>query len=459
MSDPNVSGATSLEELEFDLTGTLVRPGEADWDTARAAWNLAADQRPVAVALPSDADDIALLVEFAVETGLRVTGQSTGHFALALGDLSDTILVRTTLLDQVTLDAATRTVRVGAGAVWGQINAALADTGLVALAGSSPDVGVAGYTLGGGISWLSRSRGLAASAVTAVELVLASGELVRATAEDHADLFWAVRGGGGNFGIVTTLEFSVFPLANVYGGMLLFPIDRAREVLTEYSTWVAQLDDTVSTCARLLRYPPLPELPDFLRGHSFVGIDGVIEASDADAEKLLAPLRALGPAVDSFARLPATNLAAVHMDPPSPVSAIGDGVSITAFDAGVIDALLGSVAGDSSSPLLVVDVRQLGGALAIHNPHGGAVDHLEGNFLVWAVGMVASAAAAPVVSRAVAEVDQALAPWAAAQTYSNYREGAAAPERFWDAPTLQRLRSVKAAYDPANVIQGAHPLG
>jgi FAD/FMN-containing dehydrogenase len=458
MSDPNTSSTTTLEELEFGLTGSLVRPGEAQWDAARSAWNLAADQHPVAVAFPADADDIALVVEFAAEAGLRVTAQSTGHFALALGDLSDTILVRTTQLTQVALDSATRTVRVGAGAVWGQVNTLLADAGLAALAGSSPDVGVVGYTLGGGISWLSRSRGLAASSVTAVELVLADGELVRADAEQHTDLFWAVRGGGGNFGIVTALEFTVFPLTDVIGGAVLYPIDRAREVLIEYAAWAAQLDNTASTCARILRYPPLPELPDFLRGQSFVGIDGVFDSTDAEAEALLAPLRALGPTVDSFTRLPATDLTAVHMDPLFPVPAIGDGQSISAFDAEVIDALLGSVAGDPSSPLLVVDVRQLGGALATHDPNGGAVDHLEGGYLVWAVGVVPSIDAAPVVADAVASVHQALAPWASAQTYSNYRERGVAPELLWDPATLERLRAIKARYDPENLVQAAHPL-
>ena len=459
MSDSNISKLLSFEQLEVGLAGSLVTPSDAEWDTARAAWNLTADQRPVAVVFAANAADISAVLRFASVANLRVTAQSTGHLATALGDLDDTILIRTTRMDSIVLDEIAQVVRVGAGATWGPVSAVLAPAGLVALAGSSHDVGVVGYTLGGGYSWLSRSRGLASSSVTAVELVLANGEFVRATTIEHADLFWAVRGGGGNFGIVTAIEFRVFLLPNVYAGMLLFPVERAREVLSEYAEWTEHLDDHTTTCVRILRFPPLPELPDFIRGQSFVGIDGAIDATDATAQALLAPLRAMNPAIDTFTRVPASSLAEVHMDPAFPVPAIGDGIAVTKLDSDVIDALLGSAAGDPASPLLIVDIRHLGGALGRPDPAGGAVDHFSGNFLVYAAGMVPFAEAAPVVAAAVDSVRQALLPWESAQTYSNFREAEAAPERMWDAATLTRLRAIKVTRDPGNTIRAAHSLG
>ncbi|PRY69111.1 FAD/FMN-containing dehydrogenase [Glaciihabitans tibetensis] len=458
MSDPDINSITTLEELDFDLVGTLVTPNDAGWDAARTVWNLAADQRPVAVVFAEDAADISAVVRFATETDVRVTAQSTGHLAMAVGDLSDTILIRTSNLDTIALDERARTVRVGAGATWGLVSAMLAPAGLVALAGSSPDVGVVGYTLGGGCSWLSRSRGLASSAVTAVEMVLASGDTVRATANEHPDLFWAVRGGGGSFGIVTALEFSVFPLTDIYAGMLLFPVDRAREVLDEYAAWTDRLDNRATTCARILRFRPLPEVPELLRGQSFVGVDGAIDAPDSEAEALLKPLRAMVASIDTFSRIPAASLAEIHMDPTFPVPAIGDGISITTLDTAVVDALLDSAAGDPAGALLVVDIHHLGGALGVADPAGGALTHLAGNFVVYSAGVVPSAEAATVVAGAVASVREALRPWAAAWTYSNFRETTAEPDEMWDAATLEQLRAIKFALDPNNTIRGAHPL-
>jgi hypothetical protein len=458
MFEPNSSTIMNLEELEFALSGTIVLPNEPGWDTARAAWNLTVNQMPVAVVFPSGAADIRSVVEFAAEAGFRVTAQATGHLASVLGDLSDTVLIRTTQLQEVSIDGDALLVRVGAGVTWGTVNTALTDSGLAALAGSSHDVGVVGYTLGGGSSWLSRSRGLASSSVTAIELVLANGEVVRATEDSHADLFWAVRGGGGNFGIVTALEFRVFRIADVYAGMMLYPVDRAREILSEYAAWTADLDDRATTCVRILRYPPLPELPEFIRGQSFVGLDGAIDAPDVDAVAMLDRFRSLGPAIDTFARVPTTSLTDIHMDPAFAVPAIGDGLAISTLDAEVIDALLASAGGDPTSPLLVVDIRHLGGALGKADPHGGAVDHLNGTHLVYAGGIAPFPAAVAAVTGAVNSVREALLPWASGQTYSNFREVRELPEHLWDPATLERLRAVKLTRDPGNLIRAAHEL-
>jgi FAD/FMN-containing dehydrogenase len=440
------------------VRGRVATPADVDWDDQRRAWNLSIDQRPEAVVRVRDAADAVAVVDFARRRGLRIAPQGTGHHAGALGDLAGVVLVRTDELREIVIDRATAVVRVGAGVTWGEVNAAIEPFGLAALAGSSPDVGVVGYTLGGGYSWLARSLGLAASWVTAVELVTGDGEFRRATAEQHPELFWAVRGGGGAFGIVTAIEFRLHDVATVVGGMMLFPIERTREVLTAYAAWTAQLDDSVTTSVRVLRMPPAPELPAVVRGRAFVGIDGAILGEDAHAAQLLAPLRGLGPEVDTFARMPATRLDEVHLDPREPIPARTGGLALEELSAEVVDVLTGLVGPDAASPLLAVDVRHLGGALGRRDGQGGAVDALDGAYLLFVVGVTPTADAVAEVEAAVHRVLAALEPWAAATTYSNFVEEAAAPPVLFRADRLARLRAVKASVDPVNVIRAAHEL-
>jgi FAD/FMN-containing dehydrogenase len=450
--------SSAIEQLEFELLGSLITPTDTEWDTARAAWNLTVNQQPTAVVFVADAQDVRTVIRYAASTGQRVSAQSTGHLASALGDLTDTVLIRTGHLNTVIVDKDAHIVKVGSGVVWGEVTEALEGSGLTALAGSSPDVGVVGYTLGGGYSWLARSHGLAASSVTAIEIVLASGELVRANAESHADLFWALRGGGGAFGIVTAIEFRVYEVADVYAGMVLFPIERSREIMTAWSRWTQDVSENVTSCVRLLRFPPLPELPEAMRGQSFVGIDGAIDASNSDASSLLDVFRALHPLIDTFARVPTSHLATLHMDPPTPVPVVGDGINIAELGPDAIDALLASAGASSGSPLLVLDIRHLGGAAGRPDPRGGSVDSLSGKYLVYAAGIAPTADSAPVVANAVASVRSALAPWSSEYDYSNFREAADAPERFWKPSTLARLRAIKTAVDPDSLITAAHRL-
>jgi FAD/FMN-containing dehydrogenase len=177
-------------------TDALVLPHEPGWNEARLAWNLAVDQQPAAVALPESPEDVAAVVRWARGRGLRVAPQGTGHNAAAMGSLAHTVLVKTERMRSVTIDPVARSARVEAGVLWAEVSEAAAEHGLAALAGSSPDVGVVGYSLGGGISWFARKHGLAANSVTAIELVNAVGELVRADAENESELYWALRGGG-----------------------------------------------------------------------------------------------------------------------------------------------------------------------------------------------------------------------------------------------------------------------
>src|SRR4051794_4055237 len=249
------------------LDGRVHLPGDADYDAARLPWNVAVNQRPAAVAVPRTAAEVATVVRLAAELGLRVAPQSTGHNAgpLAARGLEDVVLLRTSEMASAIADPTRGIVRVEGGAVWEPAVDAAAAHGQAVLHGSSPDVGIAGYSLGGGIGWYARQHGLASNSITAIEIVLADGELVRADAATNPELFWAVRGGGGSFGVVTAIEFRMFDIATAYAGMLMWPLAAIEPVLRAWAAWAPSAPDEVTTSFRAMRLPDMPDLPDFLR--------------------------------------------------------------------------------------------------------------------------------------------------------------------------------------------------
>jgi FAD binding domain/Berberine and berberine like len=448
--------AVDIHALRAHLGIEIVTPADAEWDEARLAWNLAIDQRPAAVAFPESTDDVAAIVDFAREHGLRVAPQSTGHNAGPL-ELDYTILLKTERMRDVRIDPATRTARVGGGAQWQDVTGAAGEHGLAALAGSSPDVGVVGYTLGGGLSWMARRYGLAANHVTAVEVVTADGRIVRADAANDPDLFWALRGGGGSFGIVTALEFELFPIAQVYAGMLAFPIERASEVLHGWREWTATLPDEVTSIARLMRIPPLPEIPEPVRGRQLVIVEANVIGAEADGIELLEPLRALGPEIDTFAMIPAPALSRLHMDPEHPVPGITTTSLLRELPPEAISALVGVAGPGVESPLLSVELRHLGAAAGRAPDSGGAVSKIDAPFAMFAVGMAITPQMAAAVEASIPPLDEALAPYRADRSYTNFaEERSRAEELFGDA--YARLREVKAKYDPSDLIRANHPV-
>jgi hypothetical protein len=444
--------------LREQLTGTVTAPGDAGWDAARRAWNLAVDQRPAAVAEPETVADVVAVVRFARACGLRVAAQGTGHAAAPLGELSDTILVKTHRMRAVDVDPGARRVRVQAGAVWADVAIAASEHGLAALAGSSADVGVVGYSLGGGLSWLARKHGLAANSITTIQLVTADGRIVCADADHHADLFWALRGGGGSFGIVTAIELELYPVAEVYAGMLAFDWERAGEVLRAWREWARTAPDEISTSARLVQVPPLPDIPEPLRGRGLVVIDGAYLGEKADGIEVLAPLRALGPEVDTFAMIPPAELLDIHMDPPGPVPTAGDGALLDELPAEAIDALVAVAGPGSGSPLLSVELRHLGGAVGRVQDGHGAIAALDADFALFAVGMALDNEAAAAVRAHVGTIKHALSEWDRGWRFLNYTESAIDTRSAFPATAYRRLQAVKTLVDPDDLIRSNHPI-
>ena len=441
------------------LHGKVVTPEHGRWDAARRAWNLAVDQQPAAVVFPESAEDVIAAVQLAAHMGFDIAAQGTGHNASPLGSLEHTLLVRTDGMRAVEIDPEVRTARVEAGAVWLEVVEAAARYGLAALAGSSPDVGVVGYTLGGGLSWLSRKFGLAANNVEAIELVTADGRWLRADREHEPDLFWALRGGGGNFGVVTAIEIRLFPISVVYAGLLWWPIERGREVMHAWHALTdSGLPDELTTVGRYLQLPPLPEIPEPVRGKSFVVVEAIHLGDPAEADELLTPLRALAPVNDTIANVPVGELSHLHMDPEEPVPGVADGSVLSHLDERAIDALDRVTGAQSGSPLLSVEVRHLSGELGRPRAQNGAIASIEGEYVMFAVGITPTPEAHAAVSAHVEVVKDALEPWTARHMYLNFAETGRNARSFWSEQAYARLRRIKATVDPGNRIRANHPI-
>jgi hypothetical protein len=451
------ASGTGTLSLGADFRGCLVGPGDSNWDEARRAFNLALDQRPELVALPADADDVARVVRFAARHGLRVAAQRTGHAAVPLGDLAGTVLLKTSALGATQINARERRARVEAGAQWQDVVPDASELGLAALHGSAPDIGIVGYSLSGGIGWYARKLGLAANSVTAVELVTAGGERVRASAESEPELFWALRGGGGNFGVVTALEFALHEVGQIYAGAVFFPFERASEVLHTWREWIDTVPEEVTSLGRLLHFPPLDMVPDPFRGRSFALVEATCLADEARGRELMQPLRKLGPEIDTFASVPPAALPALHMDPPEPVPYEGEDLMLAELPPAAIDDVL-AASGGAGSPLLSLELRHLGGALARPDHEHGALAAIDGAILGYAVGMFGDEAGRRAIEAQLARVRVATAPYAAERRYFNFVEASVDASTFFDEQTLARLRRVKTAVDPTGMFRANHPI-
>jgi hypothetical protein len=451
----------SLTLSDFSTTTfgvTALQATDDGYEQACAAWNLHANLRPAAVVTATTVAEVQAAVRMAGALGLRVAPFTTGHLATALPHLHDTILLRTELGRHVDVDPAARRAVIPAGALWEDVVDAVAPHGLAVAHGSSPDVGVVGYVLGGGLSFYARRHGLAANHVVALEVVCADGELRHVDEHEHADLFWALRGGGGNFGVVTAVVLDLLPYAEVFAGNAFWPIADAAVVLAAWAQWTRTAPASVTTSARLLRLPPIPAVPEPLRGVPVLGIDG-IATDEADGRDLLHRLwTAAVPMLDTWGPMPSAAALRVHGDPEQPTPAISDHALLGELDEQALDALL-AVAGDGAGcPLVIVELRQLGGALAIAPADAGARGRLEGRFALFGCGMPLTPGDADAISAGLRRLRAALSPWDTGRIYMNFAESGGPARSGFDPATYRRLTRVRAAWDPRERFVASHRI-
>jgi FAD/FMN-containing dehydrogenase len=326
--------------------------------------------------------------------------------------------------------------------------------------GSSSGVGVVGYTMGGGFGWLGRKYGFNAASVREADIVTADGELVRLSAEDNPDLFWGLGGGGGNFGVVTSLEFDLYPVGTLYGGDLIYPVEKAAEVLEAYARWIEDLPDEWSTGVAFLNIPPLPALPEPLRGKSVIALRGCYCGESPEAgEELLRPVREeLGEAImDTFGPMPFAAMDSISMDPVDPMGARQHSEMLGELSPEAIETLVELVGAGSESPLIMLELSQLGGALARTADRLSAMGVGDSKFIMNGVGPAFTPEMAEGVLAYLARVADATRPFQTGETYINFMElDGASPERVkasYPPEDYRRLVALKDSYDPDNLFR------
>jgi FAD/FMN-containing dehydrogenase len=450
-------GASELEALRAALKGVAYAPGEEGYDEARAAWNLNAEQRPAVAVVAEGASDVIGAVRFARERSLGVGVMATGHGVASPCDGG--VLVNTSRMKAVRVDPEARTARVEPGALWRDVIPEAQPHGLVGLQGSSSGVGVVGYTMGGGFGWLGREYGFNAESVREADVVTADGELVKVSAYDHPDLFWGLKGGGGNFGVVTSLEFALYSLESVYGGNLMYPIERAAEVLELYARWSGGLPDEMTTAFVFLNFPPLPFLPEPLRGASLVTLRLCYCGEDSQrGEELLAPWRELGePYMDTVGVMSPEAMDSISMDPVDPIGAYTHSEMLRELSPETVETLLELAGPESESPLLMLEIRQLGGALTRPPSDLSPMGRSDARFLMNGVGATPTPEAAGAVQAYLAYLAESVNPYRTGTSYVNFLDlDGATPERVrasYSPEDWQRLVSLKDRYDPNNLFR------
>ena len=398
------------------------------------------------------------VVKTAGEHGLRVAPQGTGHGAGAMGSLEDAVLLKTHRMSGVDIDADNARARVQAGAIWRDLAPPAAEHGLAALSGSAGDVGIVGYSIGGGLGWTVRKHGLSCNAIAGAEVVTADGRLVTASPDSEPDLLWAIRGGGGSFGVVTSLEIELLPVKELYAGVLHWPQERAPEILAAWRDWTADLPEEMTSIGRLLNVPPFPEIPEPIRGRSFVVVEAAFLGDEAAGTEVLKPLRDLGPEMDTFATIPPPGLSHLHNDPPEPVPGAGDGVMLDECTDAAIERLCEAAGSGQRDAAAIGGDPACRGAAGRPDPQGGALDHIPADFAVYAVGIAATPEMKAGVNAAIAQMKEAFAEGMSRHTYLNFCEMGTDTARMFTPEAHARLREIKRAYDPQDVFQANHSI-
>ncbi len=437
------------------FAGTVLRPGDESYDDARAVFNGAIDRHPALIARAGSARDVAAAIAHGRERGLPIAVRAGGHSGAGYGVVDDGIVIDVRPMQHVDVDLSARTARVGAGLTWGQLDAATQAHGLAVTGGRISDTGVAGLTLGSGSGWLERLQGLTADNLIGATVVTADGSIVRADEHEHPDLFWALRGGGGNFGVVTEFEFQLRPVGPmILGGPLIFTWDRAGEALAMYRELMRTAPDEFGGCVVLQGAPPAPFVPDGLVGEpvAIVAVAGF--GPFAAAERLLAPLRALGPAVDAVAPMPYVALQSAQDEgAPAGMRNLWKASFLDDLPDQAIRGAL-AVAERIPSPLTHVMFQPLGGAYGRVDEHATALSHRDARWAFHALSLWPDPAEDAVNRTWTDELTATMAPYGHGRAHPNYvsEDAGDRVRAFYGEETYDRLVAVKRCWDPDNVF-------
>lgn len=444
----------AVQALAMNLQGNVVLPGDADFEVARAVWNGAWNRYPALIVHCIDAKDVIAAVTFAREQGLEVSVRSGGHSMVGYGTNDGGMVIDLSDMKAITVDPQRRIARLESGLTWREVANALQPYGLALTSGDTGTVGVGGLLLGGGIGWMVRKYGLTIDHLRAVELVTADGELVRASADENAELFWGLRGGGGNFGIATAFEVDLHPAGIVLAGTVFYEASEAERILQDYARYAMTAPDELSTQALLITAPPAPFIPTDKQGTPIVAIRVCYTGDLAEGERVVAPLRQL-----------ATPIADLVAPKPYPAIFTSTGVGEirglqhhvrSQFFETLSDEMLHALVEAAQaimSPQTLVQLRVLGGAMSRVARDATAFAHRDKQAVVMVTNFGPPSADPAGLRARTHRVWQALSPYANG-VYVNFLadEGEQRIHEAYPPATYMRLVALKNRYDPTNLF-------
>ncbi|HEY8589986.1 MAG TPA: FAD-binding oxidoreductase, partial [Naasia sp.] len=457
LSADHTAASDRLSGLAAQVSGPLHFPGSEEYLVVSMPWNVAVASHPAAVLEAESADDVVAAVKYANQHGLEVGVRATGHGALDI--LENSLLIHTGRLDELTVHPE-GWARIGAGVKWERVIEAAAPHGLAPLCGSAPDVGVVGLLTGGGIGPLGRSYGVSADYVRAIEVVTGDGEFRRATPTENPALFWALRGGKGALGIVTAVEVDLLRHPTIYGGALFFDGADTEKVMRLWADWCLTLPEDATTSIAILRLPDAPFVPPPLAGRMSVTVRYVWTGDPAEGEKHFAPIAAAAtPIFGQAGVMPYSMIGLVHADPVDPMPVHEHAALLHTFDSAAIDELLTWVGHGVDTPQLIVEIRQLGGAIARIPENAGAMSYRDTAYTFLTIGIKAGPGVEATIANA-RQIDDAMSPWSTGKALPNWATSGSPEEvaRTYDRETLTRLVTLSATYDPKSVIRAAKPM-
>jgi FAD/FMN-containing dehydrogenase len=459
--EPSTISDIPTAELTAQFTGELIRPGETGYDTARSIWNAMIDKRPGLIARARDAEDVLAAVAFAVDRGLPVAVRCGGHSVAGKSACDDGVLIDLSLMKGVRVDAERRTVKANAGVLWGEFDVATQAHGLATPGGRVTTTGIGGFTLGGGYGWLSPRYGLACDNLLSAQVVTADGRLLTASQDENEDLFWGLRGGGGNFGVVTSYEFRVHAVGpTVFGGMLLHPLEQAPEVLSAYREYVEDAPDELATAFAFFQAPPEPFVPQRLHGRPVLGMVVFHCGAIEDGERVVEPLRRLGPpAADLVGPMPYVEFQGL-LDAQAPRGWrwYNTGEHLTGLPDGAITELVRH-APDGLDPVTQMIVFRHGGAVARVPGADTAFANREPAYLLHPLAAWRDPADDDRHITWLRALVRDTEPYKTGGVYLNFSpEGNEHLIAGYGADKHARLVALKDKYDPANTFRFNHNI-
>lgn len=443
-----------LDELRQKIAGTVFTPEDKGFTEDVSGFNLAAHLHPdVAVSVTTESD-VVEAVRFAARHNLPVRMLATGHGPAE--QVTDGMVIVTKGLSALDIDPSTHIASVGAGLKWEAVQSAAAPLGLTAIIGSSPDVGAVGLTLGGGLGPLARSHGFTSDYARSFRVVTHEGEALTASADENTDLFWALRGGKGGLGVVTEMRIELVPLPVIYAGAVMFDAPHIETVLRGWIEWTATAPADVTTSVAIIQFPDFDDVPEPVRGHHVIALRFAYPGEAAEGERLAAPLRALAPSLmDMIGELPTSMMGLIHSDPTEPLPAWDLGLLLSSADQDLATVILDHVGEGTRSPLMITELRHLGGKTAVDVPEGSAAGGRAGNFTLYTIGVPDPSLFDTVLPAAAGSLVTAAAPWTSPETAVNFAGRFRSWDHFasaWPPVIFDRLQAVKKLYDPRGLF-------